>query len=478
MKALIRNLVTSSRAPAKMLDNSHSHPHPQRDNDDSFIMINQDGNTTRPTTPTKNTETPERESPVPNPLFTSPTDTADALRGSYPEDLIDEQDLVDENQENPMNKPLEDKINDTIFAWSWTDTADAHATAADLDDAEPVTPPESHSADLDQGTPMDIDPKPDKNYSPMARVFGLLNMWPGTSNVSSNASKTEKTKLDTISEEGNESMDTSTEPSENTSPNLNFAAPVNSPTDSALGAPMTAINSRTMQMSTFQLNQDNSYHTTPSGTAPPSYQTSPHLLPDFSQDTMQTIQPTSLLDDVSENPTTLTESASTITLTQDSFSAAINDEKQKMTELPPNPRPWGWNKPTTFLCLPQRLRQAIMINTVSAKDFQVRRLRVTVVDDKYKPPVQKYKWGTSNWNWDQKEVADNGRILEDYYEAFVFDEKVQTWGRVLKAVDESLAGDMKGVRRGWKKLGLAARKEKIRKMGWVGMVGSGWTGSF
>ncbi|TID20538.1 hypothetical protein E6O75_ATG05302 [Venturia nashicola] len=460
-----------------MLDTSHTHLHPQSDSEDSFIMIDQDGNTARPITPTQITETPKRKSPVPKPLFTSPIDTADVLPGRYPEVLIDENDLMDENHERPTNKPLEETINDTISAWSWTDTADTHATAAELDDAKPVMSPETPSADLDRGTPMDIDPKPDDKYSPMTRAFGMLTTWVGTDNNSSDASKTEKTELGPISEEDSDPMDNPTETSQNISPNLNFAAPVNSPTDSALGAPMTVLNSRTMQVSTFQLTQDDSYHTTPSGTAPPSYQTSPHLLPDFSQEAIPIVQPPSLLDDVSEIPSTLTESASTGALTQDSFSV-MKDDKEKMTELPPNPRPWGWNEPTTFLCLPPRLRQAIMVDTVSIKDFHVQRLRVTVVDENYNVPFKStYKW-ESNWRWRDANESDNGGILQDYYQAFVFDDKVKAWGKVLEEVDENLESDMKRVRRGWKKLGLIARKERIKQMGWRTMKGSGWNGKF
>lgn len=473
MKAWIRNLISSFLTPTKILDDSHAHPHPQPDNDDSFIMINQDGSTTRPTTPTKFTETPEPESPIPKPLFSSPIDTTDAIPGSYPDELIDEEDLMNEEDEHLMKKPLEARITDTIFAWSWADTADTHATTAALDKAWPVVFPETTTENINQSTPMDIDPKPEENYSPATRAFGMLNT---TKDGSSDASKIEKTKLDTISEEHNEPMDTSTEPSQNTSPNINFAAPVNSPTDSALGAPMTVLNSRTIQMSTFQLTQDDSYHTTPSGTAPPSYQTSPHLLPEFSQDALQIVQPPSLLDDMLEEPTTLRGSASTMTLTQDNFSA-MEEEKQKMTELPPNPRPWGSNEPTTFLCLPQRLRQNIMIDTVSIKDFQVQRLRVTMVDPKYKPRT-KSSYKSSYWGEEEDDKPDNGGILEEYYQAFVFDEKVQAWGKVLEAVDENLESDMKGVRKGWKKLGLVARSEKIKKMGWRKMKGSGWTGKF
>lgn len=477
MLAWIRNLVPSFTTQPKMLHHSNSHPHPRPDNDDNFIMIDQDDNTTRPITPTEITETPKRESPVPKPLFTSPTDTTDALSESCPQDLIYEQDIMDDSHKNPMNKLLDDKINDTIFAWSWADTANTHATAADLNGGRPVVSPESPLADADRGSPMDIDQKPNRNYLPMTRAFGIMNTWIGNNNGAFDVSKTEKTKLDTISEEDSQPMDISPKPSQSTSPNLDLAAPVNSPTDSALGAPITALNSRTMQLSIFQLNQDDSYHTTPSGTAPPSYQTSPHLLPEFSQEAIQFIQPPSVLDDILEESTTLTESASTITLTQDHFST-MEEKNVKMITLPPNPRPWGRNEPTTFLCLPQRLRQKILIDTVSIKAFHVQRLRVIVVDENYKPSVKsRYKWGPLSWSRgqgdDNDETEDNGGILEDYYQAFVFDDKVKAWGAVLERVDENLTGDMKAVRRGWKRLGLVARKEKIEEMGWRKMEGSG-----
>lgn len=507
-----------------MLHYSDTHPHPQQKDDDSFIMVNQDGSTAQPTTPTKVVETPRRESPIPKPLFSSPKDMMDAIPGSFPDDLMDEEhDIV-----SPMNKPLEAKIHDAMFAWSSADTADTHATTIALDEAWPVMAPASTSKDLYQSTPMDIDPKPEgnhsqrswtdifdghattaaldeswpvvspastsrehdqgnptdidskleENYPPMTTTFSMMRALKGADDRSLGAPNATNTKMDSISEEHGEAMDISTESSQNTSPNVNFAAPVNSPTDSALGAPMTVLNSRTMQMSTFQLTQNDSYHTTPSGTGPPSYQTSPHLLPEFSQEVTQIVQPPSLLDDILEESTTLTGSASAMTLTQAKFSAK-EEEKEKMTGLPPNPRPWD-NEQTTFLCLPQKLRQFIMYDTVTTKDFQVQRLRVTLVNEDYNPKL-KSKWNSS-WNsgWmDSDDDEDNSKpILADYYEAFVFDEKVQAWGKTLEQVDKNLIGDMEGVRKKWKKLGLVARKERIKEMKWRGMKESGWTGKF
>lgn len=521
MLAWITDRVYSFLYPTRMLHHSVTHPHPQQKDDDSFVMVNQDDSTTQPTTPTKVVETPQRDSPVPKPLFSSPKDMMDAIPGSFPGDLMDEA----YNIVSPMDKPLEAKINDAMFAWSWADTADTHAKTTALDEAWPVMAPSSTSKDPYQGTPMDIDPeseghhspmswidvfdshattaaldkvvssastskehdqgspadidsKLDENYPPMTTTFSMMRALKGIDDRSLDAPNATNTKIDSILEDHGETMDISTEPSQNTSPNVNFAAPVNSPTDSALGAPMTVINSRTMQMSTFQLTQNDSYHTTPSGTGPPSYQTSPYLLPEFSQEVTQIIQPPSLLDDILEESTTLTESASTMTLTQAKFSAK-EEEKERMTELPPNPRPWG-NEQTTFLCLPQKLRQFIMSDTVTTKDFQVQRLRVTLVNEDYKPKL-KSKWNSSwgsGWMSSDDDEDNSKPILADYYEAFVFDEKVRAWGKTLEQVDENLIDDMEGVMKKWKKLGLVARKERIKDMEWRGMKGSGWSGKF
>ncbi|QDS72398.1 hypothetical protein FKW77_008720 [Venturia effusa] len=417
-------------------------------------MVGKDGGTIQPTTPAKHTKPPKSESPIATPLF-SPMDTMDAIPGSSVEESIDEKVLIDVEYESPMKDPLEAKINDAKFSWSWTDTAGNHATNAALDKEWPVMAPASAPRVVDQDASMEVDTKAKENYSPITKAFSMMTAFWGSK---------EETKLDTISEEENEQMDTSDEPSQSTSPNINFEAPVNSPTDSALGAPMTVLNSSTMQMSMFQLSQHDSYHTTPSGTAPPSYQTSPRLLPELSQEDVQIGQQPSLLNDISEKAPTLTKSASTMTLTDGNFVAHEEDREETMSILPPNPRPWG-HAPTTFLCLPKQLRQWILFNTISIKDFQVQRLRVTVVDETCEPPIFR------NHNW-------NGDILEDYYEAFVFDDKVKAWGKVLEEVDKKVKSDLNGVRREWKELGLYAREMKIIEMDWVRMAGSGWNGKF